>query len=547
STKYHFAYNGFDYSIPEIKNEYGFLDDEKLSSKSKIQKSSTVPQEFKDYLDDFCRCLPKGEKFSKSHLLQVKRDYISQKIKEENIPSKIKWAPLSIRKNEFSRYFGHYFFIPAVQDITKETTFAARSSSNLTKLMKYIFEKMQNQERQQRYEQNIRKIIQEIYRIDQPNSEIYKLQTSINSLLSDFDGSKIRFDTELPSIDKVVRDSLKIFIDDGVETEVMHKGHGLQRYFMVILFKAWANRIIPKSKEPPTSLIKENSFPISSSSVFFAVEEPELFLHPQYQRLMKHYLKNIAENPDNQVILNTHSTNFIDFKEYEKIVRVVKSLENNTPSTKFVQPLDKNKRSIKIKDITHSHGKDNKIREKFHEINALNLDYFMDPHRNELFFADRVVLVEGETEKLMFQRWAEYFLSDEPDLLATTTYVDMVGKFHAQLYETMLNGFEIPYVIIVDNDRGSTDPTMKSQNYHIKKTAKQGTGIYIELDIDFENEFGITGHELDRSGQKKHKPYVAFRTFFDADGNPIHEQFERIRNHPKWRLIVKSIYDIDLS
>ena len=302
STKYHFAYNGFDYSIPEIKNEYGFLDDEKLSSKSKIQKSSTVPQEFKDYLDDFCRCLPKGEKFSKSHLLQVKRDYISQKIKEENIPSKIKWAPLSIRKNEFSRYFGHYFFIPAVQDITKETTFAARSSSNLTKLMKYIFEKMQNQERQQRYEQNIRKIIQEIYRIDQPNSEIYKLQTSINSLLSDFDGSKIRFDTELPSIDKVVRDSLKIFIDDGVETEVMHKGHGLQRYFMVILFKAWANRIIPKSKEPPTSLIKENSFPISSSSVFFAVEEPELFLHPQYQRLMKHYLKNIAENPDNQVI-----------------------------------------------------------------------------------------------------------------------------------------------------------------------------------------------------------------------------------------------------
>ena len=85
-----------------------------------------------------------------------------------------------------------------------------------------------------------------------------------------------------------------------------------------------------------------------------------------------------------------------------------------------------------------------------------------------------------------------------------------------------------------------TENTREMDNYDVLY-------YFIDIDIDFENEFGITGHELDRSGQKKHKPYVAFRTFFDADGNPIHEQFERIRNHPKWRLIVKSIYDIDLS
>ncbi|WP_457559447.1 AAA family ATPase [Candidatus Harpocratesius sp.] len=552
-SEYTFAFKTLNPATEDEKNKYLFLDNENLNTKTKIIKDSTVPDDFKEKIKEISDSLPSNERFSKKHIIRAKREYIFEKIKKEKIPSKIHWEPLAIKKSDFERYFGHYFFIPAVQDITQETTFSAKGNTNISKLMRYIFAQMQNQDRQKQYEAEIRKIIQEIYRINKEDSEINKLQKGLNSYLKDFDGSQVRFDTELPSINKVVRDSLKIFINDGVETEVEHKGHGLQRYFMVILFKAWANKLIQQSRlvqknnsNSTQTLVDEKSKNLSSSSLFFAIEEPELFLHPQYQRLMKYYLKNIAEAPDNQVILNTHSPNFIDFKEYKKVARVIKPIRDGVSCTEIIQPIESHDGKLRFKDLTHAHGSVPKVKEKFHEINALNLDYFMDPHRNELFFADRVVLVEGETEKLMFQRWAEYFLPTEADLLATTTYIDMGGKFNAQLYETLLNGFEIPYVIIIDNDKGSEDPTMKSQNYFIKKTAEKGTGTYIELDVDFEAEFNITGHEYDRHGKKKFKPYVAFKTFFDDEGQPKKRALEQIRKHPKWKSIVKAIYNKEI-
>ncbi|MCF2140503.1 MAG: ATP-dependent endonuclease [Candidatus Lokiarchaeota archaeon] len=546
-SEYTFAFKTLDPSTEDEKKKYLFLDDEGLNTKSKLLKASNVPDDFKEKIEKISEQLSSGERFSKKHIIRAKREYIDEIIKKEKIHSKIIWEPLAIKKTDFERYFGHYFFIPAVQDITQETTFSAKGNTNISKLMRYIFAQMQNQDRQQQYEAEIRRIIQEIYRINKEDSEINKLREGLNSYLSDFDGSQVRFDTELPSINKVVRDSLKIFINDGVETEVEHKGHGLQRYFMVILFKAWANKLVQKNNSNPTQTLKDDKSKIlASSSLFFAIEEPELFLHPQYQRLMKYYLKNIAEAPDNQVILNTHSPNFIDFKEYKKVARVVKPIRDGVPCTEIIQPIEYRNGKLEFKDLTHAHGSVPEKKEKFHKINALNLDYFMDPHRNELFFADRVVLVEGETEKLMFQQWAEYFLPNEADLLATTTYIDMGGKFNAQLYETLLNGFEIPYVIIIDNDKGSEDQTMNSTNYHIKKTAEKGTGTYIELEGDFEAEFGITGHELDRHGQKKHKPYVAFKTFFDDKGKPKKEALERIRKHPKWKTIVKAIYNKEI-
>ena len=56
-----------------------------------------------------------------------------------------------------------------------------------------------------------------------------------------------------------------------------------------------------------------------------------------------------------------------------------------------------------------------------------------------------------------------------PDLVAkgvTTTDVDCNGKFNMQLYQEMLNGFQIPYVIIIDDDKGSSDKKMGNLNYH---------------------------------------------------------------------------------
>lgn len=548
---YEYATIDLDLSTSAAQSRYGFLEDDSLTKKTDFLKNPDVPEEFKTILSQVCDSIPSGSRFGKKYLTQAKNRYKTQLIKTKSIEKRITYAPVPFAKSSYTDHFGHYFFIPAVQDVTKETKFSARSTTNLSKLMHYIFAQMQNQERQERYERKIREILTEIYQIEDASSEINLLRESLNRILNDFDGSQVRFDTELPSINKVVRDSLKIYINDGVETEVEHKGHGLQRYFMVILFKAWANRLIQiekshtqsKSSTPSPSNITEKKI---SPSVFFAIEEPELFLHPQYQRLMRHYLLNIAESDNNQVILNTHSPNFIDISNYQQVARVIKHPVSATTKkragTEIVQPLSRLKGHLQVEDLTHTHGRNPEIRQKYHEINELNLGYYMNPHRSELFFADQVVLVEGETEKLLFERWAEYFFPDAPEMLATTTYVDMNGKFNAQLYEEMLNGFEIPYVIIIDNDRGSGDSSMNSLNYHIKKTAEEGTGTYIELEGDFEQEFQVQFSEENDQGKKKFKPYYAYRTFFDRDGTPNESELERIRIHPKWQEIAEAIY-----
>jgi predicted ATP-dependent endonuclease of OLD family len=54
-----------------------------------------------------------------------------------------------------------------------------------------------------------------------------------------------------------------------------------------------------------------------------ALEEPELFLHPQARRHLFSELRDIAES-GMQVIISTHSDSFIDTEFFDEIGRVVK-------------------------------------------------------------------------------------------------------------------------------------------------------------------------------------------------------------------------------
>ncbi|MBN1803157.1 MAG: ATP-dependent endonuclease [Candidatus Lokiarchaeota archaeon] len=171
------------------------------------------------------------------------------------------------------------------------------------------------------------------------------------------------------------------------------------------------------------------------------------------------------------------------------------------------------------------------------------MNYFLNPERNELFFADKVVLVEGQTEKMLFQAWANHFYRDDIALLSQVTYIDCVGKFNFQQFIKVLGEFQIPFVAIYDTDSNNPefDPT---KNIHIKRAVSEQGGKYFELDPDFEGEFKIEEEELGKRGQKKHKPYYAFTQFFEVDGTPKEEQLKFIEMHPKLRLIFKEIYQV---
>jgi len=151
------------------------------------------------------------------------------------------------------------------------------------------------------------------------------------------------------------------------------------------------------------------------------IEEPEMFLHPQAQRALYKTLREIGKT--NQVIYATHSPHFVSVPEYEEIL-LVRRGSNGTTVRRSDLPADAKRREKLIKEL--------------------------DPERNELFFARRVLLVEGDTEKLAVPAYARRLDLDLDR--AGATVVKVGGKRNLLSFAEIARSFEIPIGIVYDQD-----------------------------------------------------------------------------------------------
>lgn len=103
------------------------------------------------------------------------------------------------------------------------------------------------------------------------------------------------------------------------------------------------------------------------------VEEPELFLTPQAQRYLYRLLRRFAEG-GNQVMYSTRSPAFVDAAHHDEIVRL--DLHGGGRSLRRTDP------------------------ETLTDAERVRLAAQFDHERSEMFFAQAVVLVEGQTERL---------------------------------------------------------------------------------------------------------------------------------------------------
>lgn len=161
------------------------------------------------------------------------------------------------------------------------------------------------------------------------------------------------------------------------------------------------------------------------------IDEPENALHPMAARAAQRHLYELAESPDWQVIMTTHSPHFINpFADHTTIVRLERANEVAEP----IAPKTYRSDSIEFEG-------DDKAR-----LQALQ---HIDPSFSEIFFGSYPVLVEGDTEHAAF---ISSILERQHELLDRVTIIRARGKAILVPLVKVMTHFKINFGIVHDSD-----------------------------------------------------------------------------------------------
>lgn len=153
------------------------------------------------------------------------------------------------------------------------------------------------------------------------------LSEKLNAILDAQYGHNIktRINFVLPDVKSFLTNA-NLLVDDGVETDYSQKGHGLQRSIALALIQLQSELQQEKNKED------------IEKPVFYFIDEPEVYLHPQGQRKLRDSLVDLSEK--SQVFIATHSPYIID------------KYNNNKQKIWVLKKTYSSEDSIKIKNIS---------------------------------------------------------------------------------------------------------------------------------------------------------------------------------------------------
>lgn len=213
---------------------------------------------------------------------------------------------------------------------------------------------------------------------------------------------------------------------------------------------------------------------LRKTGAILLIEEPEVYLHPHARRYFYNLLEELAKQ-GNQVFYATHSTEFVYLPNYEDLCIVRKTPAGGTLLNQ-AQGLV----------IPTSSKKELKLLTQF------------DARRNELFFARKVLLVEGEHEKVILPYLFEKKGIDINEV--GFSIIDVGGKENLQFFITILNAFSIPFVVVHGEDRNANNYTTYHDgpaglNVKIKSVTGDDTLVF-SMDPDLEGILGVSGKNL---------------------------------------------------
>lgn len=476
----------------------GIADDPYIEVEFKLQKDEkfTHPKEYLVENKFKIRAVLSRNKISDKALSCEYYGYIS------NNEDDIKDTKLLGWKTVAKPSLGDIIYMPSVRPLSEELKFTANSSLNQLVTKNIIARIKAEDEKSQHYGKVVKSINELSKFINQgEDSAIQRLKKDIAKKMLDYDKVQIGFDLVPPDAENLIKSCFRPHTSiEGMSDKLplASQGDGFQRSMMFSLIANLAELNKEESKKGK-KLAKNDC-------TFYIIEEPELFLHPNHQTYFRNKLEEIANSSDTQVIITSHSPYFLNHVEkYSQIKRVfmdgIVSRIAQVSDIEIDDICDKNGRLMaeaknecrKIKllepEIT---SEANKIAQSDH----LRYLLWIDPTRANAFLSQKVILVEGSTEKALFS-----FLFNNPKGVfydesetAKITIIETVGKYHFYKFANLLNKFGIKVWCIYDGDGDACKNSIshKLLNENIEKL-KIGKVIKnsLRLDPDLEHSLGI--------------------------------------------------------
>ncbi len=284
------------------------------------------------------------------------------------LPSEDQFYGVSKGANRLARYL-QWVFVPAVKDATTEQLEARNTA--LGKLLARTVRAKTN------FEEAVKALriemqVQYQSLLDKNQHVLKELSDSLKTRLTEWAHPaatvKLEWRQDPEKSVRVEEPFARIIAGEGdFEGELARFGHGLQRSYLLALLHELAS-----------------SDDTSAPRLILGCEEPELYQHPPQARHLAAVLQKLSKG-NSQVIVSTHSPLFVSGEGFEDVRMVRKDPSNKRSNVMHMAYTDI------AQAISAATGE---VPTKPSGVLA-KINQALQPSLNEMFFATRLVLVEG--------------------------------------------------------------------------------------------------------------------------------------------------------
>jgi putative ATP-dependent endonuclease of OLD family len=342
-------------------------------------------------------------------------------------------------------------YIPAVKDLADDTKTAETSSfGKILAIVIKAIEPLLAEEKDlfEKLSKKLTRVLGADGKMEDGRlAEIRRIEQTIQRYVQESFAS-VSLEIEIPPPElKSVLATAHILADDGVKGPLELKGDGLRRAVVFSILRAYVEFARAAAKEGNA---KEEQ---SDRGYLLLFEEPELFLHPDGQKILFEALGVFSKK--NHVVVTTHSPLFLGPEAMATFIRLSKATEAGIAKP-FTRPCYIDLTGIKPRD----------------EFQIICFE-----NNSAAFFAKRIVLVEGDSDFIAFPHIAETLNGDWNCRSRSIAFIRVGGKGSIARYRSFFSRFDVPVFVItdldcLDNDFDKLDPSETAKTLRMELIQK---------------------------------------------------------------------------